>query len=155
VPFWTWSHKAIERAAGFPGSRLFHAAVAAGSSPVAHSDASPKGYEVGAAALPQRPSLTDAELLEHGHNLLALPEARGCPVVVVSGRKEPWRAFYDVAVAGLEAAGSVVVDVPFFGFAPGSNQVSLTGPLLAARAQPLIRACVEEWAMANAIDLRS
>lgn len=153
--FWTWSHKAIERAAGFPGLQLFHAAVRIGSSPIAYSDASPMSYEVGANALAERPSVTDAELDEHARNLLALIEARSCAVVVISGRKSPWSAFYDVAVPGFEDAGAVVVDVPFFGWAPGSNRDSLTRPLLGERVRPIIRSCVEEWAQANAIDLEA
>jgi hypothetical protein len=122
--FWTWSHKAIERAAGFGGLALFHAARAVGSSPIAYSDASPHGYEVGPNPTDRRWP-TDDELREHARSLLALPEARTCPVVVISGRKDYWRPFYDLAVLGFEARGAVVVQVPFFGRTRQSNQLSL------------------------------
>jgi hypothetical protein len=152
--FWTWSHKAIERAAGFPGLNLRQAAVVVGISPIAYSDASPFGYEVGPNDLERRWP-TDDELKQHARSLLALPDARSCPVVVISGRRVDWQVFYELAVRRFEAIGSVVVEVPFFGRTRRSNQTSLTEPLRSARVQPVIRACVLEWLQANATELEA
>ena len=148
VPFWTWSHKAVERASGFP-AHLFNWAAAVGSSPIAYADASPAGYAVGTGALPDRPAVTAGELAQHARNLLALPEAAACRVVIISGRKWQWAAFYDIAEPGFRAAGAVVVAVPFFGYTRASNRESLTGPLLAPEVQPVIRHVVAAWAQAH------
>jgi hypothetical protein len=147
--FWILSHKAIGRASEF-GEWLRDAAIECGSSPIVYSDASPASHAVGRDALP-RPSVTDGELKQHAHDLLALPDALACPVVIISGRKPQFAVFYGLAEEGFRSAGAVIVDVPFFGFARGSTADALVKPLRAVDVQPLIHDCVAEWAAANGL----
>src|SRR5437588_3601975 len=145
--FWILSHKAVGRASGF-GEYLRAAAIARGSSPIVYSDASPASHAVGPNALP-KPVVTADELAQHARNLLGLPEALACPVVIVSGRTS---AFYEVAEAGFRSAGAVVVDVPFFGYASGSTAQALLRPLMEPDVREHIRGCVGEWALANGLE---
>jgi hypothetical protein len=145
--FWTWSHKVIGRASGF-GEYLRARAVERGSSPIVYSDASPASYAVGDPSAP-RPIVSEVELAEHARHLLALTEARSCPVIIVSGRKSQWAAFYDVAEDGFRRLGATVVRVPFFG--RSSTGARLLQPLQEPDVAEALRSCVETWASAEGL----
>jgi hypothetical protein len=134
--FWILSQKAVGRASGF-GEYLRAAAVECGSSPIVYSDASPVSYAVGENALPTRPPLTDAELVQHARDLLEVREALACRLVIISGRKAEFAAFYEAAGPGFRSAGATVVDVPFFGYADESTAETLLKPLLGIQVQAL------------------
>jgi len=149
VPFWTWSHRAIARAAG--REDLWWAAKTAGSSPIAYADASPVGYEVGVGAIGPKPTPQADELRAHAASLLALPQTTNdaCPVVIISGLAERYRPFYDLLESVCRERGTIVVVTRFFGYAPGARADVLVAPLLHPDIQPCIRGVVERWAHAT------
>jgi hypothetical protein len=149
VPFWTWSHKAVARAAGLVD--LWGAAKKVNSSPIAYADASPDGYEVGVGAMGVKPTPGVEALRIHALALCALPqmERDACPVVVISGRADRYAAFYQTLQSELTRRGTVVVTTRFFGFAPGATAQALAAPLLEPQIQPVIQDVVNRWVLAT------
>ncbi len=150
VHFWTGSHKAIQRAAGFPGLHLRKQAIQVGSSPIVYADASPRSVAVSNRV--PRPKISDDELAQHGARLFALPQAMACPLIVVSGHKSRWQAFYDVVEAAAEYNGAKLAYVPFYGQGPATTEERYL-PLCEPEVRLLLRKIVYFWAEANDIEL--
>ncbi len=149
VAFWTWSHKAVERAVDLPTFDLRRSAIQVGSSPISYADASPRSVRVSGARSEPRSAVGDDELRSHAMRLCRRTEDLAFPVVIVSGERPSWRAFYDIVRPAFEGRGVAIVRVPFFG--RGSTRERLSEPLDRPEVRPRILAVVLEWARANAL----
>lgn len=151
VQFWIRSHRRLSCAARIWDVDLLSQSCRLGCSPIAYTDASPRGRLFGGGPHSQ---LSRSELEQHAADVLALPQLRErrCPVVVISGRMSGYAAFYDYLVPRLRALGIAVADnVPFFGQGKGNENVAIMAQLEEPCAQSRIHDVVRSWAASHDI----